>query len=221
MCGRYLLSYDLSKIIEELKKQWDNIDTDKISDFNPSYNIGPTQKIYGISKEGNSFKTESFKWGVPYTNFTMINTKSESIVSGKNSIINNFKPCLILANGFYEWKKEKKESKPYVFFLNNFSMFYFLGIYTKLQNQLYCSIITSTPSELIKDIHNRMPVIKVNSKKEWLVKNLKSYKSLDYFKPFSDSSFNRYRVSSYVNKAYNDDEKCLEPFTDEQLNFFS
>ncbi len=222
MCGRYLLSYDLSKILEELAKQWKGINTDEMEDYNPSYNIAPSQSVYGLMEEDQNIKIKKYKWGVPYSNFNMINTKSESIIDKKKNIISNFKPCLILTNGFYEWKKEGSKKTPFLFAFEDFSMFYFLGIYTQIKNEKYCSILTTTPSKLIKDIHNRMPVIKKETnKKEWLLQNLKSFHDLDLFEPFSDNFFNKYQVSTYVNSTSNNSPECVEPYEDNQLNFFN
>lgn len=222
MCGRYLLSYDLSKILEELSKKWGSINTDEILDYNPSYNIAPSQSVYTIAEENQNVEIKKIRWGVPYSNFNMINTKSESIVEKKKNIISNFKPCLILTNGFYEWKKEGSKKTPFLFSFEDFSMFYFLGIYTKIKNEEYCSILTTKPSKLVKEIHNRMPVIKKETnKKEWLFQNLKSFHNLDFFEPFSNNSFNKHQVSTYVNSTSNNSPKCIEPYKDNQLNFFN
>jgi len=133
MCGRYLLSYDLSKILEELSKQWKGLNTDEMKDYNPSYNVAPSQSVYGIAEDNQSIKVKKYKWGVPYSNFNMINTKSESIVDKKKNIISSFKPCLLITNGFYEWKKEGSIKTPFLFAFEDFSMFYFLGIIRKLK----------------------------------------------------------------------------------------
>ncbi|MDW7669270.1 MAG: SOS response-associated peptidase [Bacillota bacterium] len=222
MCGRYLLSYDLSKILEELAKQWKDINTDEIKNYNPSYNIAPFQTVYVLAEDNHSIRVKKYKWGVPYSNFNMINTKSESIIEKKKNIINDFKPCLILSNGFYEWKKEGIKKTPFLFSFEDFSMFYFLGIYRKLKDEEYCSILTTKPSKVVKDIHHRMPVIKrETNKKEWLSQNLKSINTLDLFEPFSDNSFNKYQVSTFVNSTSNNSPKCIEPYKDSQLNFFN
>lgn len=222
MCGRYLLSYDLSKLIEELEKQWGNINTEEIKNHSPSFNISPSQSVYGLAEDNQKVKVKKYKWGVPYSNFTMINTKSESIIEKKNNIITKFKPCLILSNGFYEWKKDANKKTPFLFAFEDFSMFYFLGLYTSFKNIEYCSILTTEPSPLIETIHNRMPVIeKITNKKEWLSQNLKSFDNFDLFKPFSDNFFNKYQVSTYVNSTLNDSPKCIEPYIDDQLNFFN
>src|SRR6056297_2635162 len=121
MCGRYLLSYDLSKILEELSKQWKGLNTDEMKDYNPSYNVAPSQSVYGIAEDNQSIKVKKYKWGVPYSNFNMINTKSESIVDKKKNIISSFKPCLLITNGFYEWKKEGSIKTPFLFAFEDFS----------------------------------------------------------------------------------------------------
>ena len=66
-----------------------------------------------------------------------------------------------------------------------------------------------------------MPVVKKESnKKEWLSQSLKSFNNLDMFEPFSSNSFNKYQVSTYVNNTSNNSPKCIEPYKENQLNFF-
>jgi len=222
MCGRYLLSYDLNKILEELAKQWNSINTDALINYTSSYNIAPSQTVYGLNLDNQNIKIKSYKWGVPYSNFNMVNTKSENIIEKKRNIISNFKPCLILTNGFYEWQKAGSKKIPFLFSFNDFSIFYFLGISINLNNIDYCSILTTKPSNLMKDVHNRMPVMKKDiTKKEWLSQNLKSFNNLDLFEPFSDDFFNKFRVSTFVNNTINNSSRCIEPYKDNQLNFFS
>ena len=71
---------------------------------------------------------------------------------------------LIIADGFYEWRKTGRVKKPFLFSLKSGRPFGFAGLYESweaLDKQPIhtCTIITTQPNELIKPIHDRMPVI--------------------------------------------------------------
>jgi putative SOS response-associated peptidase YedK len=72
--------------------------------------------------------------------------------------------CLIPADGFYEWQKQGKGKKPFRFSLKSGRPFGLAGIYeTWLSPDRAavgtCAIITTEPNEMIRSVHDRMPVI--------------------------------------------------------------
>ncbi len=107
---------------------------------------------------------------------TVINARSESIAE-KPSFRNAFKKrrCLIIADGFYEWKGEKGRKQPMFITSPDNKPFAFAGLWKKKkkddQDSIYksCTIITTQASESIRDIHHRMPVIlKPPAYESWL-----------------------------------------------------
>lgn len=112
------------------------------------------------------------KWGlVPFwakddkIGYKMINARAEGI-DEKPSFKYAFKRrrCLILTNGFYEWKKQEDGNKqPYRFVIKDNKPFAFAGLWEtwkKGEQPLHsCTIITTTPNEITEDVHDRMPVI--------------------------------------------------------------
>lgn len=110
MCGRYLLSYELEDLIKILENRW-NIRQPNIDYYEPSYNIAPGQQIVAIYEDDGNVAADSFKWGLipPWSkdkSKLLINARSET-VGEKSTFKDSYKSrrCLILSNGFYEWKR--------------------------------------------------------------------------------------------------------------------
>src|SRR5215469_15402089 len=94
-----------------------------------------------------------------------INARSETLLE-KPAFKENFerRRCLIPANGFYEWKRSGKSKQPFHFGMKDDSLFAFAGIWDRWRTPPgpvieSCAILTTSPNELLKDVHDRMPVI--------------------------------------------------------------
>ncbi|MBN3519826.1 SOS response-associated peptidase [Algoriphagus lutimaris] len=211
MCGRYSLSK--SKI--ELEERFQ---AEMLSDFHPRYNIAPTQLVPVItSASPNGFSY--FYWGItpefgknkPVA-LKLINAKSETVdqkVSFKSSF--QQRRCIIPADGFYEWKKLGKKTKiPYRFTMREGELFSMAGIWEEYESvngetQHTFLILTTTPNEVVSDVHDRMPVIlNKEGEKKWLdnYSSIEDLKSL--FEPISSDFLLSYTVSPLVNSVQND-----------------
>jgi putative SOS response-associated peptidase YedK len=178
MCGRFVGF----RPIQELKKHFPiDFANAKVS---PNYNVAPTQEILAIIQRDGKNHLEKLYWGlVPFwakdTNIgsRMINARSETAAT-KPSFRNAFKNrrCLILADGFYEWKGEKGQRQPMFLKLPNGRPFAFAGLWETWDNQgkepkpyRSATILTREASESVMPIHNRMPVIlKPKAFQPWL-----------------------------------------------------
>lgn len=148
----------------------------------------------------------------------MINAKSETLAikpSFKDSFIN--KRCLILADGFYEWKDVNKKKIPMYIKLKNNGLFTFAGLWSGYKKEdgtkhYTCTIITTSANELIQPIHERMPVILTKESEEiWLNPNIKDIDLLNnILKPFSTEKMKLYQVSELVNNSRNETSRCIE-----------
>lgn len=226
MCGRYLLSHDLKSLIEILQNRWD-IKKPNIDYYEPDYNIAPGQNVLAIYHDtGNDYSLSQFLWGyLPHwskdLSKKMINARSESI-DKKPYFKDSFhkRKCLILASGFYEWKRDKSKS-PYFVGIKENDLFSFAGIWDfhPQQSDLKtCAILTTAANEIITPIHNRMPVIlDEEGEKSWLTADRSNY--IDIFKPYSSGKMKIHEVSNYVNNWRNNDKQCIKPLIAEQLKF--
>jgi len=96
--------------------------------------------------------------------------------------------CLILSDGFYEWKKIGKTKECYRITLKKGGLFCFAGIWDVWRNSgreiKSCSVVTTVPNSLIAPIHNRMPVIlKEHGEEQWLT-HLNPEEIEGFFKPY-------------------------------------
>ena len=165
MCGFFILLTDLSLITESFNVQ------DVACEYRPGSRISPGQQVAAVIQDEKN-RLVNFRWGLipswakdPSMGNRMFNARAETL-SEKPSFKNAFKKrrCLIIADGFYEWQKLGKLKKPLYFSLKSGRPFGFAGLHETWISPDHqpihtCTIITTEPNELIKPIHDRMPVM--------------------------------------------------------------
>lgn len=216
MCGRFQLSVKGKMISERFNVEvFDEF-------YKPNYNCAPSQKLPVITNTAQD-KISYLKWGLvpfwakdPKIGYKMINTRAETI-DEKPSFKQAFKKrrCLIPANGFYEWKKNKHKI-PYRIFLKTEELFAMAGIWETWHDvegrPLHTfSIITTRPNQLIENIHNRMPVIlKPENETAWLNNDDEQF-LLGLLEPHQADRMEAYPVSDKVNSPRNNSEDIILP----------
>lgn len=220
MCGRFSLAKDQ----EELKNEFPFID-EGFDDLilKPRYNIAPSQFHPVIINDNGKIKIKSFKWGlVPKwakeskIGYRMINARAET-VEEKKSYKTPFKKqrCLIPTDGFYEWKRPDKKTKiPYRFIMKDENIFAMAGlweVWNKEAEPLFTfTIITTENNELMKQIHDRMPVILPKPNQEiWLNSESNEAELKELLVPYDSNKMDCYRVSDIVNKWENEVPECI------------
>ncbi len=220
MCGRYTLTPEQKKIQAEFKVKPGHYVHE------PRYNIAPSQPAPVIVREDENVM-KMMKWGlVPYwakdpkIGFKLINARAETITE-KPSFKTAFKKrrCLVPADGFYEWEKGqgKRVKIPHRFVLNSGKLFSFAGLWDIWQTPEgkpleTFTIITTSPNELMKPIHDRMPVILHKEDEElWLDPGANENALLSILKPFESELMEEYEVSIKVNSPRDDSPECVNP----------
>ncbi len=128
--------------------------------------------------------------------------------------------CIIPASGFYEWQKKGTGAKqPFYFYLNGKEVFGFAGLYEewldKQTGELLetCTIITTEANDVLKPVHDRMPVIlKAENYDEWVdakEKNTDKLKKL--LVPYPVSEMSSHAVSRSVNIPDSDSPDLITP----------
>ena len=219
MCGRYSLTSDTERIDARFMAR-------SIPSTQPArYNIAPTQQVWALVHRDGP-KIVALRWGfIPSwakdkaIGNRMINARAEGIAE-KPSFRRALRKrrCLVLADGFYEWRKEGKSKVPHYIRLKSGEPFGFAGLWEtwsapsgeRIQS---CTIITTTPNALIAEIHNRMPVILPrNVEAQWLDPDIEDpQKVLPLLSPFPEDEIEAYAVSTVVNSPRNDVATCVEP----------
>ena len=218
MCGRYRLSRRKQLIAE----YFDTVDD---IDWEPRYNIAPTQNV-GIIRQDRTQPVRKFslgRWGlIPYwakdpsIGQNMINARSETILD-KPAFREAFqnRRCLVPADGFYEWKRSGRSKQPIHIGMNDDSLFAFAAIWDRWKDAHgnaveTVSILTTTPNSLLAEVHDRMPVIlKPEDYELWLDPGFNDLDTLTgMLKPFDPTLMKCYPVSTLVNSPANDDCAC-------------
>lgn len=204
MCGRYVVTKPVSKTIDLVKT---NI---KVEDKD-NYNAHPTQKLPIIKSYTNGKALENYSWGLipswakDKKDFRpLINARLETLmekVSFKKLIQTS--RCLIVADGYYEWKKENKAKTPYYFTKTDSSLMFFAGIQ---QNNQFC-IITREATNEVKDIHDREPLI-INEEQISNYLNIKK-EGMDILRGIKRPELKFHEVNKDVNKPINNDPSLI------------
>ena len=221
MCGRFTLTVDPA----ELQGAFTNFDFPP--QFAPRFNIAPTQPVLAIPNDGKN-RADFFVWGLipswakdPSIGNRMINARGETLAE-KPSFRGSFKykRCLILADGFYEWKSQPgtKVKIPHFIHMKDRQPFAFAGLWDEWNSPdgsqiRSCTIVTIEPNELMMPIHNRMPVIlPLNAYAQWIDPAIRTPESLGtLIKPYPAEEMAAYPVSTLVNSPKNDRAECVVP----------
>jgi putative SOS response-associated peptidase YedK len=221
MCGRFTLTVDPAEIADTFGSY------EFPSQFAPRFNIAPTQPVLAIPNDAKN-KADFFIWGLipswskdPAIGNKLINARGETLAE-KPSFRGSFKykRCLILADGFFEWKSQagSKLKTPHFIHMKDRKPFAIAGLWDEWHSPdgdtvRSCTIITTDPNELMSTLHNRMPVILHPKDYDlWLDPTPQTPDKLTHLiKPFPTENMSAYPVSTLVNKPGNDRPECVVP----------
>jgi putative SOS response-associated peptidase YedK len=219
MCGRFVRSCSVDKIAEVFEVDKPSID------LPPSYNVAPTQDIIIINSSGKK-RIVKCRWGFVPSRATdlavgssMINARAET-VSTKPAFRDAFRRqrCLVIADGFYEWRKAGKKKVPHFVRLTSGRPFGFAGLYNLWTSPdggrvCTCTIITTAANDLLEPLHDRMPAIIPHEKEDlWLDPNTADAGVLlEMLKPFPSEEMEYYEVSGRVGSPSFDMPEAIEP----------
>jgi len=226
VCGRF----SLRALLDDLRRHLqDEYQIERISDdiWVPRYNLAPGQEVLSVLHDGKSHRAGRIKWGfVPVfakeeekSKTGIINAKAETLAERpafRDSLAK--KRCVILADGFYEWKKDGKTKTPMRILMKDEIIFPLAGLWntvvkadgTKVST---CTIVTTTPNGLVSQIHDRMPAILTpEAEKVWLDPRVTDPRILlNLLRPFEEDAMKAYPVSDLVNHANIDIPECIRP----------
>jgi putative SOS response-associated peptidase YedK len=184
MCGRYALHASPEVVALQFG-------LDGVPEFRWSYNIAPAAEIL-VVRSGTAARA---RWGL---RGRFVNLRAETVTSK----FRNSGRCLVPASGFYEWKTEAGRKQPYYFFPKNEPLFGFAALWERDT----CSLITTEPDAVMRNIHDRMPLIVArNDYAAWLAGDE------GLLEKTSHVELAGHPVSMAVNQAANDSPKLIEP----------
>ncbi len=212
MCGRFT-QRQKSEVVAKLHgidKVVENIPT--------SFNVSPGQDVAAIAGHAER-RLGLLRWGMPAARAggrPLINARAETLTEKPTfARLLNQRRCLIVADGFYEWRQDQGKKQPVFIHLKNQEPFVFAGLWDSWPHEngtirSYCTIITTNANALIAPVHHRMPVILPTSAIDaWLDPRCQSPTKL--LQPYPDNAMAWYPVSDAVNTPTNDNPDLVAP----------
>lgn len=216
MCGRFTLTAPDELVAEAFG-------LDEPPRLSARFNIAPAQPVAIVRREAAGARRLSLAhWGFPTRSAAeaedeafpalMINARSETAAS-KPTFREAFaqRRCLIPADGFYEWRKGRREA--FHFSLSEQAIFAFAGLWQAADETPVCLILTTEANEVVSRVHPRMPVILPRPAYErWLEPGPGEPAALrELLRPYPAAQMASRAVSSFVNDARHEGRRCLEP----------
>lgn len=228
MCGRYTIRRIDTIIRFGAMEQSDFEEFDETR-IVPRFNVAPSQQVPIVRMTaGDAVSVGLAKWGfIPgwtkgKPKLAPINARSETIADSKmfRSAYNK-RRCLLPVDGFYEWRKLDDSAKPVkqptFIRMKDDAPFAFAGLWETWRNESdetikSCTILTTTPNELMASIHDRMPVILPSEHyTRWLDPKILGVDVADLLVPCDAAKMEAYPVSTLVNSPRNQGEELIEP----------
>lgn len=219
MCGRFTRTSSREVIATEFGiAHFTNVD------LQPRYNIAPSQIVEALICDGGEKRLGPMRWGFTSTSTTAptpINARAETVATSPlfRDAFRRHR-CLVIADGFYEWRKDGQRKTPYFIHLRSGRPFGFAGVWSchrsdRGQRIGTCAIVTCPPNELMAPIHNRMPVIvPAAAHDRWLDPSAADADLRQMLAPLPSEEMDAYPVSTLVNSPRNDSPECVRRIGD-------
>jgi putative SOS response-associated peptidase YedK len=222
MCGRFTLTDPSPR---RLTQRFDLDGTFEI-DERPRFNIAPTDPVIAIRRtEAAKNQAGRLRWGLVPGFWAekkgqrpLINARAESVAS-QAAFKESFEQrrCLIPADGFYEWRTDENGKQPIWFSRADGDLFAFAGIWAELRPEgkdplTSCALITCAPNDVVRPIHDRMPVLLDPAvESTWLDPDADEDALLELLRPAPLDALDLREVGNAVNSAREDGPHLLEP----------
>ena len=232
MCGRYTL-LRLEDFIDSC--HWIR---GPLAAVRPRYNIAPSQDVAVIPNDGTQ-QVQYFRWGLvpfwandPAVGNRLINARAETLPA-KPAFREALRQrrCLIPADGFFEWLPATpgRRKTPMYFTMRDRTPFAFAGLWETWQSNSddktppttlhTCVIITGQPNDLVRPIHDRMPVILHPDRyADWLLpRPLLDEESIAMLTPYAAEPMETFAVGDGVNRPSSDTPDLIAPIHPEAI----
>lgn len=220
MCGRAKLPQDVSEIKLDLAIDWD-----ELADYRPSWNAAPTAKLPVVISNNGARTLTAMRWGLvpswandPKIGRTTFNARAESIASRTafRGAWRAGRRCLVIADAYYEWRQVDKQ--PFAIALGNRGPMIFAGLWEEWRTSGADSfksftIITTAANDLLKPLHDRMPVLLApDAWPVWLGETKTSEAALQaLLKPYPSAAMTFWPVDHRLGDVENDSPDLFAP----------
>ncbi|WP_426446255.1 SOS response-associated peptidase [Paenibacillus sp. S-38] len=220
MCGRFTLTVSPEVILEHFDI------AGGLEEYHPRYNVAPGQQVWAVVQDGQASRIRSLKWGLvpfwakdPKIGYRTFNARSETAAK-KAAFREPMKHsrCLIVADGFLEWRTGGGGTKqPVRFRLKSREVYGFAGLWETWRGRdgtelATCTILTTEPNDIVREVHDRMPVILPREAEQaWLDPGVENPADLQQLlRPYPAEEMYAYEVSPLIGNVKNDSADLLE-----------
>jgi putative SOS response-associated peptidase YedK len=191
-------------------------------DLAPRYNVAPSQAVSVALNDGSNMVTHA-RWGlvpawansVEGQKVQPINAKVETLAESRMfAPLVKRRRCILFADGFYEWRTERKQKTPVYFRLKSQEVFAFAGLWDVWHDQLVsCALLTGEPNILVAPVHNRMPVmLDPDDAMTWIQEGDASLADfLPMLRPYPADLMEAFPVSPKMNSPTFDLAEAIQP----------
>jgi putative SOS response-associated peptidase YedK len=221
VCGRFTLTATPEALNLLFQDLFDGLE------LTPQYNVAPTQNVLAVRLRPGAAELEAvrLRWGLVPSwaddlkiSYRLINARVET-AREKPAFRSAYKHrhCLILADGFYEWQKRPGGKQPFHLRLKDGQPFAFAGLWESWRHDEQtvesCTILTTEPNDLARQVHDRMPVIvSPDHHRHWLDAAASGTNGASaYLGPFPAAEMAAIPIGTFVNNVRNQGPECLTP----------
>jgi putative SOS response-associated peptidase YedK len=220
MCGRYTLTDPDARLLRFRFGLTESVEIEQ----DPQYNVAPTDPVLAVRLNAAGEREPGvLRWGLipqhadPDTfDRLLINARAETVAEwpALRDAFEDYR-CLIVADGFYEWRAEETGKKPVWITRPDREPFAFAGLWAEAKrgdgSSLHsCAIVTCEPGEVVAPIHDRMPVIlDQQAEQHWLDPAASLAELLGLLVPTDELEVTE--VSDAVNDVRQDGPALIEP----------
>jgi len=193
----------------------------------PHFNLPPTLEIPAVINDGKR-ELDLLRWGL-VPNWTqelksapLLNNARAETLAEKRSFraALEHRRCVILVDAFYEWRREGKTKVPFLIRRKDGKPMAFAGLWDQWQSPEHqllrsCAVVTCGPNEVMRPIHDRMPVILEGAAFDaWLSPEQRPANDLlPMLVPCPPELLEAFPVSPLVNSVKNNSPELLLPHT--------
>src|SRR5687767_5746470 len=231
MCGRYAL-----RRVNLVRSDLTAVPLEPFEEFSETrlqlFNVAPSQTMPIVRRNSKDQRVVTVaRWGLIPSwakeppKAQPCNARAETVhSSGMFREAFARRRCLVPADGFYEWQGAKPPKQPYFIHRKDDRLFAFAGVWERWRGEKddapldTYTIITTTPNDVMKPLHNRMPVILDQADYEkWLDPATKPDEAKELLRPAPNDVLEAYPVSTSVNKPKNNGPELIDPYDDAPL----
>ena len=221
MCGRFVRTSP-----EEVIREAFRVTSTAAVELRPRYSIPPGENVAAVVADADGRRLGELRWGFLPASArsgsaaaTVINARCET-ASRRFPDAFRKRRCLVVADGFYEWRRVGSSKIPHFVYLTSRRPFAFASLWnrTGADGVAACTILTCPPNDLVAELHDRMPVVLgPRSFDRWLDPTCAPADLESLLVPYPAEEMAAHPVSTMVNSARNDSAECIRPLAEGTL----